>query len=109
MLGMWSKADNSGFLLQRRSHAGVSVLMFDGVSGDMLPRSNSFNGYCFASGKLLWRSVKLLLSDGAALSLDEKVICLFTLWWPLRWCPRKGTVYLFSYVWSMLTCLSTLR
>ena len=91
MLGLWLKADSSGFLLRRRRHVGVSVLKFDGMSGDMLPRSDSFNGYGFASGKLLWRSPKLLINDGAASSLGEEVICLLTLWWPLRWCRRRGT------------------
>ena len=91
MLGLWLTADSSSFLLRLRRHAGVSVLKFDGVSGDMLPRSDSFNIYGFASNKLLWRSVKLLISDGAASSLGEEVICLFILWWPLRWCRRKGT------------------
>ena len=91
VLGLWSKAGSSGFLLRRRRHARVSVLKFDGVSGDMLPRYDSFNGYGFAFGKLLWRSVKLLISDGAASSLGEEVICLSTLWWPLRWCRRKRT------------------
>ena len=79
VLGLWSKAVSSGFLLQRRSRAGVSVLECDGVSGDTLPRSDSFNGSGFVSSKLLWRSVKLLISDGAALSLGEEVICLFIL------------------------------
>ena len=42
MLGLWLKADSSGFLLRRRRrHAGVSALKFDGVSEDMLPRSDS--------------------------------------------------------------------
>ena len=91
VLGLWLKGDSSGFLLRRRRHAGVSVLKFDGVSEDILPRSDSFNGYGFASGKLLWRSAKLLISDGAASSLGEEVICLFTLWWPLLWCRRRGT------------------
>ena len=91
VLGLWLTADSSGFLLRLRRHAGVSVLKFDGVSGDMLPRSDSFNIYGFDSNKLLWRSVKLLISDGAASSLGEEVICLFILWWPLRWCRRKGT------------------
>ena len=59
VLGLWSKAGSSDFLLRHSRHVGVSVLKFDGVSGDMLPRSDSFNGYGFASGKLLWRSAKL--------------------------------------------------
>uniref|UniRef100_M8AXT2 glucan endo-1,3-beta-D-glucosidase n=1 Tax=Aegilops tauschii TaxID=37682 RepID=M8AXT2_AEGTA len=76
VLGLWSKAGSSGFLLRRRRHARVSVLKFDGVPGDMLPRSDSFNGYGFAFGKLLWRSVKLLISDGAASSLGEENFAL---------------------------------
>ena len=91
VLGLWLVADSSGFLLRRCCRAGVSDLEFDGVSGDMLPRSDSFNGYGFAFGKLLWRSVKLLISDGAASSSGEEVICFLFLWWPLRWCRRKGT------------------
>ena len=91
VLGLWLVADSSGFLLRRRCRAGVSDLEFDGVSGDMLPRSDSFNGNGFASGKLLSRSVKLLISDGAASSSGEEVIYFLFLWWPLRWCRRKGT------------------
>ena len=53
VLGLWLEADSSGFLLQRHSRAGVSVLKFDGVSGDILPRSDSFNDNGFASSKLL--------------------------------------------------------
>ena len=79
VLGLWLKADSSGFLLRhRRRHAGVSLLKFDGVSGDMLPRPDSFNGYGFPSGKLLWRSVKLLISDGSASSSGEEVICFLS-------------------------------
>ena len=78
ILGLWLKADSSSFLLRRRSRAGVSVLGFDGVSGDMLPRSDSFNGNGFASGKLLWRSGKLEISDGVASSSGEEVVCLAT-------------------------------
>ena len=89
VLGLWSKAGSSDFLLRRSRHAGVSVLKFDGVSGDMLPRSDSFNGNGFASGKLLSRSVKLLISDGAASSSGEEVICLFFPWWLLRWCRKR--------------------
>uniref|UniRef100_M8CU57 UBX domain-containing protein n=1 Tax=Aegilops tauschii TaxID=37682 RepID=M8CU57_AEGTA len=63
VLGLWLEADSSGFLLRRRSRAGVSILKFDGLSRDLLPRSDSFNGNGFALGKLLWRSVKLLISD----------------------------------------------
>ena len=58
---------------------GVSDLEFDGVSGDMLPRSDSFNGNGFASGKLLWGSVKLQISDEAMSSLGEELICLLPL------------------------------
>ena len=36
VLGLWSKDDSSGFLLRRRLHAGVSVLKFDDVSGDIV-------------------------------------------------------------------------
>ena len=36
VMGMWSKTGNSGFLLRRSRHAGVSVLKFDGVSGDIV-------------------------------------------------------------------------
>ena len=79
VLGLWLETDISGFLLQRRSRAGVSVLEFDGVSGDMLPRSDSFNGNGFASGKILWSSVKLLISNAAASSSGEEVICLLFL------------------------------
>ena len=43
VLGLWMEADSSGLLLRRRSRTGVSVLEFDGVSRDMLPRSDSFN------------------------------------------------------------------
>ena len=106
VLCLWSKAGSSDFLLRRSRHAGVSVLKFDGVSGDMLPRSDSFNGNGFASGKLLWRSVKLLISDGAASSLGEEVICLFTLWWLLRWCRRKraGAGILHRIILSFQSC-----
>jgi hypothetical protein len=75
LLGLWMEASRSDFLPRRRTRAGVSVLEFDRVSGDMLSRSDSFNGNGFASGKLLRRSEKLL-SDGAASSLDDVVICL---------------------------------
>jgi hypothetical protein len=39
-----------------------------------------FNDNGFASGKLLWRSEKLLISDGAASSSGIVVICLPSLW-----------------------------
>ena len=76
VLVLWLEADSSGFFLRRCSRAGMSVLELDGVSGDMLPRSDSFNGNGFASGKRLWRSVKLLISDGATSSSGVEVICL---------------------------------
>ena len=79
VLGLWMEIDSSGVLFRRRSRMGLSVLEFDGVSGDMLPRSDSFNDNGFASGKLFWRSVKLLISDGAASSSGEEVICLASL------------------------------
>ena len=63
------EADSSGFLLRRRSRTGVSVLEFDGVSEDMLPRSDSFNGNGFASDKLLWMFIKMRINDEAASSL----------------------------------------
>ena len=84
VLGLWLEADSSGFLLRHHLRAGMSDLEFDGVYGDMLTRSDSFNGNGFASGKLLWRSVKLQISDGAASSSGEEVICLLPLWCPLR-------------------------
>ena len=90
VLGLWMEADSSDLLVRRPSRAGVSVLKFDGVSGDMLPRSDSFNGNGFASGKLLWRSVKLMISDGAASSSGEEVICLASLWCLLWWCRMIG-------------------
>jgi hypothetical protein len=40
----------------------------------MLPWSDCFNGNGFASGKLLWRLEKLLISDGAASSSGDVVI-----------------------------------
>ena len=53
------------------------MLKFDGVSGVVLPRSDSFNGYGLSYDKLLWRSEKLMISDGATSSSGEEVICLF--------------------------------
>ena len=86
VLGWWMEVGSSDFLLRRHSRVGVSVLECDRVSGDMMPRSDSFNGNGFASGKLLWRSEKLQISDGAASSSGVVVICLPPLWWSLRWC-----------------------
>jgi hypothetical protein len=45
----------------------------------MLPRSDFFNDNGFAFGKLLWRSEKLLISDGAASSSGVVVICFSSL------------------------------
>jgi len=88
VVGSWLKADGSGSLLRHR-RAWVLVLKFDGVSGDMLPRSDSFNGNGLSYGKLHWRSEKLMISDGAASSSGEEVICLFFPWWLLRWCRKR--------------------
>ena len=88
VVGSWLEADGSGSLRRRRP-AGVLVLKFDGVSGVVLPRSDSFNGNGLSYGKLLWRSEKLMISDGATSSLGEEVICLFFSWWLLRWCRRR--------------------
>ena len=118
VMGLWLEDDSSGFLFRRCSRAGVSVLRFDGFSRDMLSRSDCFNGNGFASGKLLWRSVKLQISDGAASSSGEEVICLPSLWWSLRWCRRRwigvgclqlyiGLFYLFSSLRSVCMCLIT--
>ena len=63
----------------------MSVLEFDGMSGDMLPRSDSFNGNGLSYGKLVWRSEKLLIDDGAALSSAEEEICLASYWWLSWW------------------------
>ena len=70
------EADGSRSLVRRR-RARVPVLEFDGVSGVVLPRSDSFNGNGLSYGKLVWRSEKLMISDGAASSSGEEVICLF--------------------------------
>ena len=45
----------------------------------MFPRSYSFNDNGFALGKLLWRFVVLLISDGVVSSSGEEVICLLFL------------------------------
>jgi hypothetical protein len=95
MLGLWMEAGSSDFLPRRHSRVGVSDLEFDRVSEEMLPRSDFFNGNGFASGKLLWRSKKLLISDGAASSSGDVVICLPFFWRSLRWCQRRriGAVF----------------
>ena len=36
VLGLWLKADSSGFLLRRHSRVGVSVQEFDGMSKDIV-------------------------------------------------------------------------
>ena len=53
MLGLWLEADSSGSLFRRRNRAEVSVLKFDGMSGVVLPRSDSFNDNDLSYGKLL--------------------------------------------------------
>lgn len=63
---------------------------FNGVSG-VLPGFDSFKGNGFGFGKLLWRSAKLHISDGAASSSGEEVIHHFFLWWLLWWCQRQVT------------------
>ena len=83
VVSSWLEAGGSGSLLRHR-RAGVPVLKFDGVSGVVLPWSDSFNDNGLFYGKLLWRSEKLMISDGAASSSGEEVICLFFLGWLLR-------------------------
>jgi hypothetical protein len=73
------EADRSDFLSKHRSRAGMSVLEFDCMSGDMLPRFDSFNDKGFASGKLLWRFENLMISDEAMSSSGDVVICLLPL------------------------------
>ena len=65
-------------------------LEFDGMSG-VLPRSDSFTDNGFVFGEPPWRSAKLHISDGAALSLGEEVIRHSFLWWLLWWCRRQVT------------------
>jgi hypothetical protein len=87
---------------------GVAFSNTDRVSGDMLHRSDSFNGNGFASGKLLWRSEKLVISDGAASSSGDIVICLSPLWWLLRWCRRRrigaGFLHRFIKIGMYMSC-----
>ncbi|KAE8790208.1 Endo-1,3(4)-beta-glucanase 1 [Hordeum vulgare] len=65
--------EQGGFVVQKRCRlARVSDLKFEGMSRSMLPQFDSFNDNGFASDKLLWRSVKLYISDGAALSSGEE-------------------------------------
>jgi hypothetical protein len=89
MLGLWMEAGSSAIIPRHCSRGGISVLEFDRVSENMLPRSDSFNDNGFASGKLLWRSEKLLISDGAASSSGVVVIHLPSLWRSLWWCQRR--------------------
>ena len=79
-----------GFLLRCLSRGGVPDLEFDDVSG-VLPRSDSFNGKGFTFGEPPWRSAKLHISDGVALSSDEEVIGHPFLRWLLWWCRRQVT------------------
>ena len=78
MVGLWLEASGSGSLL-RHHREGVAVLKFDAVSGVVLPWSDSFNDNGLPYVKLLWRSKKLMISNEAASSSDEEVICLFFL------------------------------
>ena len=114
MLGSWFVDGRYGFLLRRLSRGGVSDVEFDGVSG-VLPRPDSFNGKGFTFGEPPWRSVKLHISDGAASSSGEEVICHSFLWWLLRWCRRQVTdvgvklrdvllSFQFYHVSSYMTC-----
>ena len=104
VLGSWLEVDGSDSLLRRR--AGVPVLKFDGVSGVVLPRSDSFNGNGLSYDKLLWRSEKLMISDRAALSSGEEVICLFFLWYLLRWWRRRwiGVGLSYRFILSFQIC-----
>jgi hypothetical protein len=70
------------------------------VQGCQIWSSMTCPGYCpdilstamtFAFSKLLWKSTKLMPSDGAASSSDEEVICLLFSRCPLRWCRRQVT------------------
>jgi hypothetical protein len=85
---------------------GVSLLEFDRVFEDMLPRYDSFNGDGFASGKQLWRSEKLVISDGAASSSGDVVICLSSLWRLLRRCRRRriGASFWHRFILSFQFC-----
>jgi hypothetical protein len=67
---------------------------------------DSFNANGFASGKLLWRFKKLLISDGVPSSLDDVVICLPPLWRSLRWCRRRRIgVGFFAYIYPIFSVL----
>jgi hypothetical protein len=69
---------------------GVLDFEFDGVTV-CCPVQIFFNGNSFAFRKLLWRSTKLQISDGAMSRLDEEVICPMSLGWLLHWCGRRVT------------------
>ena len=90
VLGSWFVDVRYGFLLRRHSRGGVPDLEFNGMSG-VLPRSNSFNGKGFTCGEPPWRSTKLHISDGAASSSCEEVICHSFLRWLLWWCRMQLT------------------
>jgi hypothetical protein len=77
------------------------------MSGYMLPRCDSFNGNGFASDKLLWRSEKLLISDGAASSSSDVVICLPHVCRSLRQCRRRrigAGFFLYKFILSFQLC-----
>jgi hypothetical protein len=99
---LWMEAARFDLLPRRRSRVGVSVLEIDRVSGDMLPPSDSFNSNDFVSGKLLWKSEKLLISDGAASSSGDMVISLLHLWRSLQRCRRRriGAGFLHRFILS---------
>ena len=88
VVGLRMEFDGSGSLLRHR-RMRVLVLKFDVVSKVVLPRFDSVNGNGLSYVKLIWRSEKLMISDGAVSSSGEEVICLFFTWWLLRWCRRK--------------------
>jgi hypothetical protein len=78
--------------------------VYDHVSADMLLRSDSFNGNGFVFGKLLWRSEKLLISDGTASSSGDMVICLLHLSRSLRRCRRRRLGASFLYRFTISYC-----
>jgi hypothetical protein len=92
MLGFWMEADAAVVVssrVQSRVQGHVASVWF-------------FHGNGFASGKLLWRSEKLLISDRAASSSGDVVICLLSLWQSLRWCRRRriGASFLHRFILS---------
>ena len=60
VLGLWLETDSSGFPFDI-----VIIRGFDDMSGNMLTRSDSFNGNDFAYDKLFWKFVKLQFNDEA--------------------------------------------